>query len=174
MQVGEDRLGTSSGCHWVFPWQQLWTAQTTRVLRISTSYPSKGSKVGSIACLQLALVTWSWPLSRKASLICVRRFFLLSLFASANLGAERTVFLCTSKVLMKSCLVFVVIFFFFDRFPIGQIGFWCRRGSNRVSYLTIREFISWTNWNPWLVFMFVASRVAKMSGQINCWSFVVC
>ena len=30
---------------------------------------------------------------------------------------------------MKSCLVFVVNFFL-DRYPIGQIGFWCRRGSN--------------------------------------------
>ena len=172
MQVGEDRLGTSSGCHWVFPWQQLWTALTTRVLRISTSYPSKGSKVGSTACLQLALVTWSWPLSRKASPICVRRFFLLSLFASANLGAERTVFSCTSKVLMKSYLVFVVFFFW----QITQLvkSVFGVGGSNWVSYLTIREFISWTNWNPWLVFMFVASRVAKMSGQINCWSFVVC
>ena len=174
MQVGEDRLGTSSGCHWVFPWQQLWTAQTTRVLRISTSYPSKGSKVGSIACLQLALVTWSWPLSRKASLICVRRFFLLSLFASANLGAERTVFSCTSKVLMKSCLFFVKFFFLLIDTQLVKSVFGVGRVRTRVSYLTTREFSRWTNCNPWLVFMVVASRFVKMSGQINCWSFVVC
>ena len=99
IQVVEDQLVTSSGCHWVCQWQQQWTVLITLVQRTFTSSPLRESRVVWTVCLLLALVIWLWPLSRRESLISGRRSCLLSSLGSASLGAERTVFSCTSKVI---------------------------------------------------------------------------
>jgi hypothetical protein len=107
IQDVEDQLVTSSGCHWVCQWQQQWTVLITLVLRTFTSSPWRESRVVWTVYLLLALVIWLWPLSRRGSLILGRRSCLLSLLGSVSLGAERTVFSCTLKVIL-----FLLLFYF--------------------------------------------------------------
>ena len=107
-QEGEDPLGISFVCHWVFQWLLLSTVQTTRELRISTSFPWKGSRVVLIGYHPHVLVIWLWLLSRKASLISGRRSCLLLLLGSASHGAERMASSCISKVCLFSSFPYLV------------------------------------------------------------------
>lgn len=110
LQDAEDQQVTSSGCHWVCRWQQLWTVLITLVQRTFTSFQWRESRVGSTGCHLLVLETWWWPLWRRESLISGRRLCPLSLWGSANPGAERMVSTCTLKVriLFSLCCLFVV------------------------------------------------------------------
>lgn len=73
IQVVVELLVTSTEWRLLCLSEPSWTAPITLVPRTCTSLPSSASRVVLIDCLLPVSVTWSWPLSRRESLIWERR-----------------------------------------------------------------------------------------------------